>query len=93
MQLVPEKWRNIRHYSFLKSSPVSFSGSSNIRRVANYIADATNGTAFELVPVTPYTSADLNWTVAGSRVNREHDDKFLQDIPLVSETPIKLRTI
>ena len=82
-----EKRHNMRHYSFLKSSSASVSGSSNTRRVANYIADATNGTAFELVSVVPYTSADLNWTVADSWVNRKHDNKSLQDILLVSETP------
>ena len=41
-----------------------FSGSGNTARVAGYIAEATGGTLFELVPVTPYTSADLSWTTA-----------------------------
>jgi len=63
-----------------------FSGSGNTERVAGYIAEATSGTLFELVPVTPYTSADLNWMTTGSRVNREHEDESLQDIPLVKET-------
>ncbi len=64
-----------------------FSGSGNTKRVANYIAGATKGTIFELIPGTPYTSADLNWTVAGRRVNREHDDESLRNIPLVSDAP------
>lgn len=64
-----------------------FSASGNTERVAEYIANATVGTLFELTPVTPYTSADLSWTTAGSRVNREHDDENLRDIPLVSTAP------
>lgn len=64
-----------------------FSASGNTKRVAEYIAEATGGTLFELVPIDPYTSADLNWTTAGSRVNREHLDENLRDIPLVTTTP------
>ena len=70
-----------------KTLVVYFSGSGNTERVAGYIADATGGTLFELVPTDPYTSADLSWTTAGSRVNREHDDESLRDIPLVATTP------
>lgn len=64
-----------------------FSGSGNTERVAGYIAEATGGTLFELVPVNPYTSADLSWTTAGSRVNREHENESLRNIPLVTTTP------
>lgn len=64
-----------------------FSGSGNTKRVAEIIAEATGGTLFKLVPVTPYTSADLSWTTAGSRVNREHDDESLRNIPLIKTTP------
>lgn len=70
-----------------KTLVVYFSGSGNTKRVAEDIAAATGGTLFELVPVTPYTSADLSWTTSGSRVNREHDDEALCDIPLVTTTP------
>ena len=70
-----------------KTLVVYFSSSGNTKRVAEDIAAATGGTLFELVPVTPYTSADLSWTTAGSRVNREHDDESLRDIPLVTTTP------
>lgn len=70
-----------------KTLVVYFSGSGNTKRVAEDIAAATGGTLFELVPVTPYTSADLSWTTSGSRVNREHDDESLRDIPLVTTTP------
>ena len=70
-----------------KTLVVYFSGSGNTKRVAENIADATGGTLFELVPATPYTSEDLNWTLSGSRVNREHDDESLRDVPLVATTP------
>ena len=39
---------------------------------------------FELVPVNPYTDADLDWTDRSSRVCTEHDYKSLQDIELES---------
>ncbi len=70
-----------------KTLVVYFSGSGNTKRIAEDIAAATGGTLFELVPVTPYTSADLSWTTSGSRVNREHDNESLRDIPLVTTTP------
>lgn len=49
-----------------KTLVVYFSGSGNTKRVAEDIAAATGGTLFELVPVTPYTSADLSWTTAAA---------------------------
>ncbi len=38
------------------------------------------------MPQEPYSSDDLNWTVNGSRVNREHDDESLRDIALVADS-------
>ena len=70
-----------------KTLVVYFSGSGNTERVAGYIAKATGGDLFELLPQTPYTGADLDWTTAGSRVNREHDNEALRDIPLEAVTP------
>ena len=70
-----------------KTLVVYYSATGNTERVAGYIANATGGTLFELVPVNPYTSADLNWTVSGSRVNLEHDDVSLRDIELVNTIP------
>ena len=64
-----------------------FSGSGNTERVAQDIADELGADIFEIMPVTPYTSADLNWTVSGSRVNREHDNEALRDIALTQTTP------
>ena len=67
---------------------VYFSATGNTERVANYIAQATGGDIFELVPVDEYTGEDLNWNDSGSRVVREHEDEELQNsVELVSAVP------
>ena len=63
-----------------------YSASGNTGRVAEAIANTTGGDTFELVPVTPYTDEDLDWTADGSRVNLEHDDESLRDIELERTT-------
>ena len=63
---------------------VYFSASGNTERVAKAIADAANADIFEIVPTDAYTDDDLNWRNSGSRVNREHEDESLRDIPLTS---------
>lgn len=69
-----------------KTLVVYFSASGNTGRVAGYIAGALNADTFELIPTQPYTSADLNWTAEGSRVNREHEDESLRDVKLTVNT-------
>ena len=69
-----------------KTLVVYFSGSGNTERVAKDIAQATGADLFEIGPAEPYTSDDLNWTVDGSRVNREHDDESLRDVEMTSTT-------
>ena len=69
-----------------KTLVVYYSASGNTATVAGYIADALGADTFELVPQEPYSSDDLNWTVNGSRVNREHDDESLRDIALVADS-------
>lgn len=69
-----------------KTLVVYFSASGNTGRVAEYIADALNADTFELIPTQPYTSADLNWTAEGSRVNREHENESLRDVKLTANT-------
>lgn len=64
-----------------------FSATNNTERVAGYIAEITGGTLFELVPVNPYTSGDLNYNSSTSRVSREHYDETLRDIELTKVTP------
>lgn len=65
---------------------VYFSATGNTERVADYIAEATGGELFELVPVDEYTSDDLRWTDENSRVVQEYENPELRDIELVSAT-------
>ena len=77
---VPEEWGNVL--------VVYFSATGNTENVANYIASATDGDIFELVPADPYTSEDLRWTDENSRVVQEHENEELQNsVALVSATP------
>lgn len=46
-----------------------------------------NYSKYEITPVEPYTSDDLNWTNSSSWVSREHDDESLRDIALTEITP------
>ena len=70
-----------------KTLVVYFSASGSTKAVAETIADELDADIFELVPTQPYSSDELNWTVSGSRVNREHDDESLRDIALTQTTP------
>ena len=65
---------------------VYYSATGNTEQVANYIADITGGDLFELEPVEPYTSDDLDWTDDNSRVSREYYDESLRDVELVADT-------
>ena len=69
-----------------KTLIVYYSASGNTEEVANYIASATGGDLFEIVPTEIYTDADLNWTDDDSRVSREHDNEEERNVPLVSDT-------
>lgn len=82
---------NSSNISSNESSPKTlvayFSATGNTKRVADYIIDITSGDSFEIVPLNPYSSSDLDWTASGSRVNLEHNDESLRDIPLQSNSP------
>ena len=65
---------------------VYYSASGHTRQVAQAIAEAAGADLFEVVPTEVYTSDDLNWNVADSRVNREHEDESLRDVPLTTAT-------
>lgn len=69
-----------------KTLVVYYSASGNTAAVAGYIAEATGGDLFEIIPTEPYTDADLNWTDANSRVSREHDDPTLRAVELTADT-------
>lgn len=53
-----------------------FSATNNTEGVANHIKATLgdNADLYEIVPETPYTSADLNYTNNSSRANREQND-------------------
>lgn len=69
-----------------KTLVVYYSASGNTKKVANYIAKATNADTFELEPVDEYTDADLDWTDESSRVNDEHNNESKRDIELKTTT-------
>ena len=70
-----------------KTLVVYYSATNNTEAVAGYIADAAGADLFELVPVEPYTSDDLDWTNRDSRVSREHDDESLRVVELTNAVP------
>lgn len=53
---------------------VYFSATGNTEEVANFIGDYLNASIYELEPVDPYTSEDLNYSSSTSRVSIEHND-------------------
>lgn len=63
---------------------VYYSASGNTARVANDIAEASGADVFEIIPVEPYTSDDLNWTNQSSRVSVEHDNPDARTVALAS---------
>lgn len=69
-----------------KTLVVYFSATGSTERVAEYIANAMNADTFELTPVQPYTSSDLNYNNDSSRVSREHNDPSLQNVELTATT-------
>lgn len=69
-----------------KTLIVYFSATGNTKAAAEAIAAATGGDLLELEPAEPYTSADLDYNNADSRVSREHDDETLRDVALKTTT-------
>lgn len=65
---------------------VYYSATGNTAEVAQYIVDSTGGDLFEIQPVEPYTSDDLDWTDDNSRVSQEYYDESLRDVELVADT-------
>lgn len=70
-----------------KTLVVYYSATNNTETVAGYIAAATDGDLFEIVPTNPYSSDDLDWTNHNSRVCREYDDPSLRVIELENAVP------
>ena len=65
-----------------KTLVVYFSASGSTKKVAEQVADNLNAELFEIEPINPYTSSDLDWTDNNSRVTKEHEDESLRDIKL-----------
>lgn len=65
---------------------VYFSATGSTQAVAQTIADTLEADIFEIEASDPYTSEDLNWTDAESRVNAEHEDTSLRNVALVSDS-------
>ena len=63
---------------------VYYSAQSHTESVAKKIAGNLNADIFEIVPKDVYTSDDLDWTNAKSRVSREHDNESLRNVELES---------
>lgn len=57
---------------------IYFSGTGNTRRVAQAGAEALGADIYEITPIQPYTSADLNYYDRTSRVIAEHNDPSLR---------------
>jgi flavodoxin len=53
---------------------VYFSCTGTTKRLAEYAADALGARLHEIVPETPYTSADLNYSDNACRANREQNN-------------------
>ena len=51
-----------------------FSATNTTKPLAEYIADGLNADIYEIVPETPYTSADLNYGNSSSRTSVEMND-------------------
>lgn len=66
---------------------VYYFATGSTKAVAQTIADTANADLFEITPVDPYTSDDLNWTDDNSRVSVEHNDESKRDVELTKTTP------
>lgn len=65
---------------------VYYSATGSTEAVAKTISETLNADLFELVPAVPYTSADLDWTIDGSRVNMEHENPSQRAVELTKAT-------
>ena len=64
-----------------------FSGSGHTRAVAQEIADHLGADIFEVTPAQPYTTDDLDFNDANSRVSQEHEDESKRNVELAQVTP------
>lgn len=69
-----------------KTLVVYYSASGNTEEAAGFIAEATDGDLFELIPANPYSNDDLNYRDEDSRVVYEHDHPEERAVELVEAT-------
>lgn len=67
---------------------VYFSATGTTKGVAEKIAHLTDADIYEIVPIQPYTAADLNWNDRNSRTSIETDDPACR--PEIDGEPIDL---
>lgn len=70
-----------------KTLVVYFSATGSTKAVAETVADTVGADLFEITPVDPYTSDDLDWNDSNSRVSVEHSDESKRDVPLTKTVP------
>lgn len=71
---------------FGRALVVYFSATGNTEEAANAIAAQIGADVFELQPVEPYSSADLNYNDENSRVVYEYEHPEARDVALVADT-------
>lgn len=70
-----------------KTLVVYYSATGSTKAVAQTIAENADADIFEITPVNPYSSDDLNWNNKNSRVSKEHNDESLRNVELTNVTP------
>ena len=70
-----------------KTLVVYYSATGSTKEVTQTIAESADADIFEITPVNPYTSDDLNWNNNNSRVSKEHNDESLRNVELTKVTP------
>ncbi len=78
---------NTNSSSNSKTLVVYFSATGSTKAVAETVADTVGADLFEITPVDPYTSDDLDWNDSNSRVSVEHSDESKRDVPLTKTVP------
>ena len=66
--------QEINENSDTKTLVAYFSATGNTKRVAENLAIAVNSDLYEIKPLKPYTTADLNWQDKNSRTSTEMND-------------------
>ena len=67
---------------------VYFSATGTTKGVAERIASVTNADLFEIVPVQPYSAADLDWNDPNSRTSLETNDPSVR--PAIANDTVRL---